>query len=444
MDERTLEGLARTLQFVRELVLMKDAASDERIARALLRTSVAIVADESNVSSAAAQSAIVALARLVLGFGASLRLIFPEVELAGPQPPLHGNSLRWGIADLAQDLIPGTRAMTADRTARADIIFIVGDTPWRGDARAAWRLVADAWSGGIVPAGDRGARIASASPIGALIAATVAAAEPFKATMASIGVALRSSEALAPVGTARVRLGPENIELGDIDLEAFDCISGGAIVNAALFALLRVPGLSGRARILEPERGALSNLNRYSLMRRSRVHLPKVAMLREWSRADFDLAGEETIVNAETLASLQPLAARVLVGTDAVPPRWLIQREWPTQLVVGSTADWTAIVSEHPRGAPCIGCVNFEDEPARGDIATVSFVSFWAGLVAASRLLRDAAHRPHPNSEQLTEVLGPLRLDSTAGLRTRAVLRHPRCPLDCHPLTLAAPAARLQ
>jgi hypothetical protein len=166
-------------------------------------------------------------------------------------------------------------------------------------------------------------------------------------------------------------------------------------------------------------------------MRRSRVHLPKVATLREWSRPGFELDGVEISVTHETLASLRPLSPRVLVGTDAVPPRWLVQREWPTQLVVGSTADWCAIVSEHSGGTPCIGCVNFEDEPARGDIATMSFVSFWAGLLAASRLLRDAARCPHPTTEQLTEVLGPLRLDGGSSLRTRAVLPHLRCPVSC-------------
>src|SRR5688500_4778290 len=108
MDAATVDALARTLQFARELVVMRGAASDERIARALLDTSVAIVADAANVQSPAAQSAVTALARLVLGYGASLRLVFPEVERAGYQPPLHGDALREGIADLADDLVPGT------------------------------------------------------------------------------------------------------------------------------------------------------------------------------------------------------------------------------------------------------------------------------------------------------------------------------------------------
>ena len=437
MDGQTMAALARTVQFARELVFMPGAATDERIAGALLGTSVAIVADEGNVRSAAAQSAVTALARLTLGYGASLRLVFPEVPMAGTQPPLRGNALRAALVDLGGDLVPGTSAAADDRAADGDLVFVLGDTPWHGDVKAAWRVIADEWSGGITSPLNPAPRIVSRAPMGALVAAVVAAAEPFKQAMRAVVAPVRGDEALAPAGHAIVRLGPERTSLVDIDLGSLDCISGGAIVNGALFCLLRVPGVRGRVRILEPEHGDLSNLNRYSLMRRSRVNLPKIAMLREWSQPEFGLTGEEVMVTDDTIARVRPLARRVLVGTDAVRPRWQIQREWPTQLVVGSTADWSAIVSEHRREGPCIGCVNFEDEPALTDIPTVSFVSFWAGLIAAARLLRDAAGHPHPQSEQLTEVLGPLRLDGASGFRTRAIRRHPRCPVGCDAGTLA-------
>ena len=41
-----------------------------------------------------------------------------------------------------------------------------------------------------------------------------------------------------------------------------DLISGGAITNAALYALLRIPEITAAIRVIEPETLDLPNLNR--------------------------------------------------------------------------------------------------------------------------------------------------------------------------------------
>ena len=47
-------------------------------------------------------------------------------------------------------------------------------------------------------------------------------------------------------------------------------MSGGAITNAALDCLARIPAITAHGRIIEPDMTDLTNLNRYMLLLRSR------------------------------------------------------------------------------------------------------------------------------------------------------------------------------
>lgn len=54
-------------------------------------------------------------------------------------------------------------------------------------------------------------------------------------------------------------------------------ISGGAITNAALYALLRMPAVTAAMRIIEPDMLDVPNLNRYALARQSMTGWPEDA-----------------------------------------------------------------------------------------------------------------------------------------------------------------------
>src|SRR5437764_234760 len=136
---KALEGLSRTLLLCRDFV-RPDEASDDDIADALTEIGVAIVADEKNLRTAAAQSAVVALAGQVLGYGCRLRLMIPEVPVVGHQPPLLSAQLRKGLVDLASDLIPGCQAEIVDQAVEGDFVFVIGGTPWKGNGARQWRL----------------------------------------------------------------------------------------------------------------------------------------------------------------------------------------------------------------------------------------------------------------------------------------------------------------
>lgn len=434
MKPETIDALDRTLLFCEDLVIARGASTRAAIATALTNQSVALVADSANLASGACQSSVVGLARLVLGYGASLRLIFPETPLRGPQPPLRERWLRAGLIDLASDVIPGSGASVAEATRRDDLVFVFGDTPWSGESTSAWRLVAGSWSGATMPTGQSGSRFEGDFPLGALAAAAIASVEPFKAAMRSLGVTLRVPEQIELVQRAQFQLAPPGTAIGPIDLGRIDCISGGAITNGLLFSLLRVPGIRGAARVIEPEKADLSNLNRYVLLRCGGVERPKVELLSEWQSPEFAISGEQVPLNAETVASLRPFAPRVFVGADRVPARWQAQQEWPAWLCIGATDDFFAQVTEHAPGTACAGCAFPQSIPNPPlYIPTASFVSFWAGLVSAARFVRHSLGIPYGDGERSFSLYGPARMDGAAWTWT-ALSPSASCRLGCRSL----------
>ena len=437
MNPDALKALDRTLLFCEGLVLTSGSVTREAIASALMSQTVALVVDEANLSRPSCQSAVLALARLVLGYGASLRLVFPEVSIVGEQPPLRGGHFRTALVDLAEDVVPGTRATTDSATKPTDLVFVFGDTAWSGRAANSWRLTAEGWSGQTSSVDERGTGFADDFPLGALAAAAIASVEPFKAAMRTFGTAvLRGPDQMAAVPHARVELAPSNKPIGSVDLGRVDCISGGAITNSLLFSLLRIPRVSGQVRVIESDTADISNLNRYVLLRRSAIPRPKVDVFSEYSTEQLKIFGERALLNPETIRSLRPLADRVVVGADRVPARWDAQREWPAWVCVGATDDWMAQVTEHTTESACAGCAYPEAIPNPPlEIATVSFVSFWAGLVAAARLVSHVTGNPYPANQQSFTLLGPARLDGPAVIWT-PISRNSACPVGCASLSV--------
>ena len=432
-DPLALEAMSRTLLLARGL-LAPNRPSDAQLLDALFGTTVLLVADAENLASAAGQHALVALFGQVARLGVSVRLALPEVAVAGHQPPLRGTQLRAALLDLGADLIPGQRAEVGTPDDAVDVALILGDSPWRGAARHAVRLWGGDWHGCIAPADAPVRRWEGAFPMGALAAAGVAAPEVFKFAVRRLARVLPEPVAelfLAPVDTAEVRLAPPGTPTRTFPLGEVDAVSGGAIVGAALFAVLRVPGAEGHIRVIEPETADLSNTNRYALLRRSDRDRLKIDVLAGWSRPGLAVTGLPLRYDSTTRQRVVPLARRVLIGADDVPTRWLAQREWPEWLGVGATEGPAAVVSSHSPAEPCAGCAHPAASAVDGQpIATVSFVSFWAGLLLAVRLLRHAAGHPTPADAQ-QEWCAPLRLDQKRAHWLLPVARLAACPLGC-------------
>ena len=429
------EALARTVLLTRQLRLPE--SDDDTVVRGMAATTVAIVADEENLSSPVAQDAVTTLVGLTAACGMRVRLVMPPVQVAGYQPPLVGDELTAALCDLASDSVPGADAAVASETRGGDVAFIIGSSEWRGTAEAAWRLTADAWCGSMLPTGANVRAMSGGLPIGALAAASAAAAEPYRVALrriaAATGCAVADPRLLQPAERVVVRLAPPGTPTSGFALGSLDMVSGGALTTAVLHALLRVDDLGLAVRVWEPQDAEGTNLNRYVLLRRSMLGLgmSKVRMLERWQHGDVSISGSRTAVDEDNIQTLRPWAPWVFVGTDNVEARWLVQRSWPEHLVVVGTAGFLSMASEHDCGRPCAGCLHPGSENLPGlEVPTISFVSYLGGLLGASRLLRWSVAGRSADAEQETEAYAD-RLDSETGIRHAPVARLATCPVGC-------------
>jgi len=380
------------------------------------------------------QGVITTLAGLLHAQGCQVRLVMPEVPIEGNQPPFEGTNLRAAIRHYAANTVPGAVVVAAKESHSDDLVFILGDSQWDGAARHAWRMAPDLWSGRLVPESARIAPVVGDYGLGAGAAAVAAAVEPFKCALRSVasdaGLSVPIPELLQETPWATIQLGedigpPTEPELGTVDF-----VSGGAITNAALHALLRIRNLRGQIRIIEPENVELSNLNRYVLCRGSDVGASKAAVLASFGSRGLAIEPVPTKLERSTLPSVSPLGDLVIVGADSVPARWLAQAQWPEHLIVGATAEFMTMTSSHGYPGPCAGCAHPLDDDVNVTIPTVSFVSYLAGLFVATRALRHAM-KPGDLIEHLVSHLWPLRLDLAESTWWHPLQADSRCPVKC-------------
>lgn len=426
--------LSRTFLLCRDAEIVgENRPTDDELVEAFQGTRVLLVADEANLAAPAGQHALAALVNLVARLGVAIRLAIPDVPLLGYQPPLRGSRLRDALLDLGADVLPDYSIALDNATASTDLAFVLGDTPWSGQATLAIRLSGDSWSGMTSPIERGAARWSGDFPIGALVAAGVAAPEAFKFALRRLGAAMPyplSNDYLVPVESAAVRVAPPDTATGPFPLGHVDFVSGGALTHATLFTLLHLPAISATVRVIEPERLDQSNLNRYALARRSDVDALKTAILANYQQTSLTITGLPIRYSAATRQDVLPFASQVVVGTDDIPTRWDVQREWPRWLGVGTTSHFLTITSSHQTGQPCAGCLHPRDDPDTRLIPTVSFVSYWAGLLLAVRLLRHHLGHLQDGIDQHIWCV-PLRLDQARAYWPREIAYRGDCPVGC-------------
>ena len=139
-------------------------------------------------------------------------------------------------------------------------------------------------------------------------------------------------------------------------------------------------------RVIEDQTAELSNVNRYALLRASEAGLDKIEQLEHAATGELQITGVRHLFTKETRERIVPLAERVVVGVDDVPARWRVQEECPAWLAIGATGNHLAQLTTHLPGTPCAACLHSEPLPPQ-TIPTISFVSFWAGLLQACALV---------------------------------------------------------
>lgn len=404
-------------------------ASEPTIADGLLATTIRLHANQANLVTRAGQAALITAFGLIARMGIGVELAIADVGVIDLVAPLRRPTLSDALGDLGADLVPGTTVRT--RHGEVDLTIAFGDTPC-GDAPAL-RIVADELSCAIVDGSQAVSRIAADWPLGAFAAATAVAPIALEAALPRIEAAtgLRRTTKPRPSPGPPVALDLRELFPG-LPTRAgragrLDLVSGGAITNAVLFVLLRLPGFSATARVIEAQDVDLSNVNRYMLLRASHQGIPKTHQLEAASSKAIAITGVRELFTRETRHHLAPLAGRVLIGVDNVEARWWVQEEWPEWLCVGATQATIAETTTHRPDGPCAACLHADPLPAGVTIPTISFVSFWAGLLQTCELLSDLEH----GQPARRVMLWPFALGGVVRSYVSALRASNYCPIAC-------------
>lgn len=269
--------------------------------------------------------------------------------------------------------------------------------------------------------------------MGAMAAATLVAAESFKIVGRALLPHATKNEAhfkelFEAIDETGFQLAPEGTPMIS-DLGEFDLISGGAVSNAFLYAVLRLPDVSGRCRVFEGDVSEHSNRNRNMLLVPEYIGRPKGDLFQE------TVAG----IRCQPMrrhfhkTDLLTLASRVVVGVDDILIRWDLAEARSEWMGVGATTHFGAMASVHYPYAACAACLHPRNEVPEGDTPTVAFVSFMAGLMVAAHYIRDlGASEARLASHHRFAV--PLQM---GGAWAGKVAPIPNCPAKC-------PASRIR
>lgn len=431
-------ALSRTTRLINQ-EFFEGNANDKAISDGLASTTIRLIADEANMSSRAGQAGLITTVQLIARMGIQIELDAPDVDLLLDIPPLRRSTLQAALLELGDDLIPDTSIRTARQ--HADLTFCFGDTPT--DETDVVYVTAGKLSCHLTRDQAHATRIDSDMPIGAFVAGAAAAAIALDTARPNIERATKTSRPPRrypspgpPVQIDLAELFPQIASPPQLS-RAIDVISGGAVANAFLATQLWLSHDLTTMRVLDNDTVEMDNLNRCTQFRRSdaKQHLAKIDALANPRTSGLQIDGIPERYTETNREQILPFAEHVVVGVDSIPARWRIQEAQPTNLYIGSTTNNEAILTTHHPGQPCAACAHpDEDIPLDDDyIPTISFVSFWAGLLQTCAVLAEAV-QPNP-SRRITIypfALGGQYWSSLTDLRS-----NDRCPLHCTVSTAA-------
>jgi hypothetical protein len=418
------EQLARTT-----LLLQIDLGIEEPslILDALTDTVVVLHAEKHVVETFAGQVAISTAAMLMVRSGHKIYIDTPDAILLGDQPPLKGKFFHEALNRINGKLISGLQFSIGSPAVLADVVVCFGDNALSlphgmRQVQAMWSK----WSGTVGSVATTRFTSETSWPIGALVAATLAAAEVFKISavklLPSSSNATHYQELFSPTELSTFRLAPEETLCWG-NLGIFDIISAGAISNAFLYSLSRVPGIAGRGRVFDGDKSDQSNRNRNMLLTSEFLYQPKVFALSYFSHG-IDL----TPVNRHfDQSDLTTVADQIIVGVDHVPTRWLLAESQSKFMGVGATTHFNSMASVHYPLSGCIACLHPTDDFEQGPVPTVAFVSFLSGLMVAADFLRTVSG-DRVESQSRHAFLNPLQ---TSHPWYGKDLGNLRCPARC-------------
>jgi hypothetical protein len=425
-----IEQLDRTILLCRDYV--SEELSDASIGQGLQSVRVLCVADAPNLSSHSGQSCLTTVVALLSRMGMQVTLRIPEISIIRRQPPFLGKLLSDSLLASSNNIISGATVHQDTSGYEPDLIFVMGDSAIEERSCPTWRLSGSEWHGAIAHRSAPAPRWSAEWPIGAMTSAALAAGEAFKFVMRRLP--LTSKDDLVffePSRDSNWDFGSITIPAGELlDLGEVDIVSAGAISQAALYVLLGLPQLRIAGRIFDDDTTSPTNFNRNMLTLVGDANSEKVRLVADRCLPAFDLTPKDQRFVADAPEARQ-MAPFVLVGVDDIPSRWQVQRCTSGLLVVSGTSHFSFSSSCHAPGEPCCGCQHpVDDLDGPTAIPTVSFISFWAGLAMAVRLIRRAVGAGYGLDRQHLWMT-PLRMDQPHAAVWSAVAPRKDCPVQC-------------
>lgn len=421
------EQLSRTIGLFRADLEIADLAL---IHRTLTSLQIALVAGDDVMRTRAGQAAVLTSALLLARSGHQVFIHILDVPLIGHQPPFSGDTVYEAVTNLRGQLIEGSD-ISIGFPVRPAMAFEFGSRSSIAPFSAS-RTVSvgwSSWAGEIVDWPMRALRTEDDWPMGAMAAAVLVASEAIKFVGRRLapfsGHPAYNRELFAFSRSARLHLAPEHTPKV-ATLDEFDIISAGAVSNALVYALMRLPDVTGRARTFDRDGSDASNRNRNMLLIRRLEHLSKVALFAHFGRG----LQIEAIPRHFEAGDLKELAENVVVGVDDIPTRWLLAGAGANWMGVGATSHFSSMASVHFPHSACAGCLHPRDEQVGGPIPTIAFVSFLAGLMVAADLVVELS-RSTAFLASRQRYLTSLHLENEGTTFSTPVPPRPDCPARC-------------
>lgn len=404
------------------------------VLRALTTPNILIVADEATVNTLAGQVAITTGAMLMARSGHRVFIDAPDAPLIGHQPPMTGGTLYEAIASVSAELIDGVEIGVGCPLFAPHITFVCGQlvAPFRFNANRVASVGWTDWSGEIRDWPMAARYSGSDWPMGAMAAAVLMASEAIKvsgrilANLSDHGEHL--AEVFADCRMAQLSLAPEATPHA-VEFGQFDIVSAGAVSNGLLYALLRLPNVTGEARVFDRDVSDDTNRNRNMLLIAALAALAKVELFKHFESG----LRIEPIRRHFQEGDLSSLSDVVAVGVDDIPTRWLLAGAPVRWMGVGATSHFNAMASVHFPYSGCAACLHPHDEALDGPTPTIAFVSFLSGLMVAADFIREIGGCEAQLVSRQRYVT-PLQM---AGDYRANVPPRPDCPAGC-------PASRLR
>jgi hypothetical protein len=423
-----IEELNRTILLCRDYVA--DALSDEEICRCLQSVRVLCVSDKHSLASHSGQTALVTLVSLLSRMGMQVGLTIPDVRMLSMQAPMSGSHLRTALIASSERLITGA-TVGAGSDMTPDLVFVLGDTEIDTGQRPLWRLTGSDWEGSLAMDESAASRVWSTTrPVGAMVSAALAADEAFKFAMRRLPLRNKGDRIFFEQSiSCGWDFGPAPTPSAELDLGEVDVVSAGAICQAALYALVRFPHLRMRGRVFDDDVTGSTNLNRNMMTLATDVGRSKVQVVAH----NCGGTGLRLVAVPRRFAGKDcegGFRHRVMVGVDDIPSRWEVQRQARGWVGVSGTSHFNISSSAHSPSAPCCGCLHPVDDAGTNLVPTISFISFWAGLAMAVRLVREVVGGAYPPERQHL-WLSPLRMDFPHAAVWSPVAPREDCPVKC-------------